>query len=159
MLDLLNTGNYDSLQRLGLIMLVLWLIMCGAVLVDLWAGVTRARINGEVIHSYGLRRTCEKLGSYWRIQLMGLTVDIVGSLVSWYSLPYASIVITLGVLVIEAISVWENEKSKRGNSEIVKLPLVIKEIIKCSNPEEAKELLNKMEKMNIHGKKSKKTSK
>lgn len=150
MLELLNSGGYDSLQRLGLIMLVLWLIMCGAVLVDLWAGVTRARINGEVIHSYGLRRTCEKLGSYWRIQLMGLTVDLVGSLVSWYNLPYASILITLGILIIEAISVWENEKSKKGNSEIVKLPLVIKEIIKCSNPEEAKEILDKLKKITAH---------
>lgn len=154
MLELLNSGGYDSLQRLGLIMLVLWFIMCTAVLVDLWAGVTRARINKEVIHSYGLRRTCEKLGSYWRIQLMGLTVDIVGSLISWYNLPYASIVITVGVLIIEAISVWENEKSKKGNTQIVKLPLIIREIIKCSDPEEAKELLDKLQKITVHEKKA-----
>lgn len=85
---------------------------------------------------------------------MGLTVDIVGSLISWYNLPYASIVITIGVLIIEAISVWENEKSKKGNTQIVKLPLIIREIIKCSDPEEAKELLDKLQKITVHEKKA-----
>lgn len=152
MLEVLSTGNYESLQRLGLIMLVLWIIMSLAVLVDLWAGVTRARINGEVIHSYGLRRTVEKLSSYWRIQLMGVTVDLVGSLVSWYTLPFASIIITLGILIVEAISVWENEKNKKGNTNIVKLPLIIKEIIKCSNPDDAQHLLEELQKISSHKK-------
>lgn len=150
MLEFLNTGNYDALQRTGLVMLTLWFIMTCAVLVDLWAGISRAKANDEVIHSYGLRRTCEKLASYWRIQLMGVTIDLVGSLVSWYILPFSSIIITLGILIIEAISVWENEKSKRNNTNITKLPLIIREIIKCTNPEEAKELLNILQKIDIH---------
>lgn len=153
MLELLSTGNYDSLQRLGLIMLILWVIMSLSVVIDLWAGISRARINGEVIHSYGLRRTFEKLGSYWRIQLMGVTVDLVGSLVSWYTLPFASIIVTLGILIVEGISVWENEKNKKGNTNVVKLPLVIKEIIKCSSPEEAKNLLSELQKISTHDKK------
>lgn len=153
MLDFLNSGNYESLQRLGLIMLSLWIVMTVAVLVDLWAGISRAKANGEFVHSYGLRRTCEKLGSYWRIQLMGLTIDIVGSLVNWYVLPFASIVITLGILVIEALSVWENEKSKKDNSNIGKLPLIIRDIIKCSSPEEAKDLIDKLSKISTHEKK------
>lgn len=144
MIDFFKTGNYGLLHDYILVILVMWTVMVLAVAVDLWAGVDSAKARGEKIYSGGLRRTFSKLGDYWRIQVMALIFDLIGSCISWYNLPYASLLITAAIVLIEGRSVWENEKAKRSN--VAKLPDAIRDIINCSTAKSAEELIEKLKK-------------
>lgn len=132
------------IQHYVLTILVMWVVMIAAVCMDLWAGVNSAKIRGEKIYSGGFRRTFSKLGDYWRIQVMALIFDLIGSCLSWYSLPYASIIITAAIVLIEGRSVWENEKAKKSN--VAKLPGAIRDILNCTTAKSAEELLERLKK-------------
>lgn len=77
-----------------------------AVALDMWTGVDCARKRGEKVMSDGLRRTISKMGDYWRVQGFGIVTDILLSMYLDY--PIATIVITLGEVLIEFKSVLEN---------------------------------------------------
>lgn len=148
MIEFIKTGNYSLIQHYVLVILVMWVVMVLAVCMDLWAGVNSAKARGEKIYSEGLRRTFAKLGDYWRIQVMALIFDLIGSCMEWYNLPYASIIITAGIVLIEGKSVWENEKAKKSN--VAKLPEAIREILNCSTAKNAEELLERLKKELSH---------
>lgn len=84
-------------------------VMVCAVLIDLWTGVRAAKARGEKIKSRILRRTITKVGDYWRVQAFGLIVDAL--LVFFLDHPYATMVVTLGEVLIEYRSVMENLRS------------------------------------------------
>lgn len=151
MIEFLKTGNFGTIQHSVLIILGMWLIMVLSVCVDLWAGINSAKARKEKLYSGGLRRTFSKLGDYWRIQVMALIFDLIGSCLSWYGLPYASIVITAAIVIIEGRSVWENERAKKSN--VAKLPDAIRAIIQCADVRTAEELLKKLKEMD-HGQKT-----
>lgn len=142
MTEFFITGDFKYIQVFSVMILSLWVVMVIAVCVDLWAGINSAKARKEEIYSGGLRRTFSKLGDYWRIQVMALIFDLIGSCLTWYNVPYASIVITMGIVIIEGRSVWENEKAKKSN--VAKLPEVIRDIIRCSTARDAEELLKKL---------------
>lgn len=144
MTEFLKTGDFMAVRHMVLVILTMWLVMVLAVCVDLWAGVNSARARGEKIYSGGFRRTFAKLGDYWRIQVMALIFDLIGSCMSWYNLPFASMLVTAAIVLIEGRSVWENEKAKKSN--VAKLPGAIREIISCSTAKSAQELLEKIRK-------------
>lgn len=148
MIEFIKTGNYSLIQHYVLVILVMWVVMVLAVCMDLWAGINSAKARGEKIYSEGLRRTFAKLGDYWRIQVMALIFDLIGSCMEWYNLPYASIIITAGIVLIEGKSVWENEKAKKSN--VAKLPEAIREILNCSTAKNAEELLERLKKELSH---------
>ena len=77
-----------------------------AVGLDMWSGVECARKRGVKVKSDGLRRTISKMGDYWRVQGFGIVTDILLSIYLDY--PVATIVITLGEILIEFKSVLEN---------------------------------------------------
>lgn len=142
MIEFLKTGDFSIILTRVYVILAMWAIMCIAVCVDLWAGVDSAKARGEKIYSGGLRRTFAKLGDYWRIQVMALIFDLIGSFIPWYSLPYASMLITAAIVLIELRSVWENEKAKK--SQAAKLPEAIRAILQCSDARTAEQLLQKL---------------
>ena len=144
MIEFLKTGDFNEVQHIVLLILVMWLIMVLAVCVDLWAGINSAKARKEKIYSHGLRRTFSKLGDYWRIQVMALIFDLIGSCMPWYSLPDASMIITAAIVLIEGRSVWENERAKKSN--VAKIPDAIRDIINCSTAKSAEELLEKIRK-------------
>ena len=138
----LRSLDLTSLYRHIGVTLMCWLTMFFSVLVDMWDGVQTARFMKEKVDSKGLRRTFAKAGDYWRMMLFGLMFDSLGLLFPWYILPYMTMVITVGVLVIEFRSVWEHNKRKRSHA--AELPNVIANIIKCASEKDALELINKM---------------
>ena len=142
MIELLVTGDFKIIQSQVYIILAMWVMMCVAVCVDLWAGTDSAKARGEKIYSGGLRRTFAKLGDYWRIQVMALIFDLIGSCIDWYTLPFASMLVTAAIVLIEGRSVWENEKAKK--SQVAKLPDAIRAILQCSDVKTAEQLLNKL---------------
>ena len=110
--------------------------------IDFWSGTNTARALGKKLYSSGFRRTLSKLGDYWRVTVMFLFTDVIGSLFVWYTLPFATMLVTLAVIYIEGRSVWENAQAKK--SQAAKLPKAIRDIIRCSTARDAEELLNKI---------------
>ena len=130
------------LQQKAFIILVFWIIMVIAVFIDLWTGVEKAKAKHERIYSDRLRRTITKIGEYWRVQLMFLLFDIVGSFITAYNLPYASMAGTVCIVLIELRSVFENLKEKKSSA--ADIPQALKDIINCRDIEKARELIEKL---------------
>lgn len=150
MLEYITAGNWGALQndivlRIAII-LVCWGMMVASSFIDLWSGVDAAKACGEKIQSNGLRRTVSKLGDYFRIELFFLMFDGLGSLISWYELPYASMVGALAIILIEGKSVVENSRKKKSSA--ANIPDIIKTIVNASNVDQAKAIINQLNKIN-----------
>lgn len=150
MLEYITTGNWGALQndivlRIAII-LVCWGMMVASSFIDLWSGIDAAKACGEKIQSNGLRRTVSKLGDYFRIELFFLMFDGLGSLISWYELPYASMVGALAIILIEGKSVVENSRKKKSSA--ANIPDIIKTIVNASNVDQAKAIINQLNKIN-----------
>ena len=110
-----------------------------AVLLDLETGVKAARKNREKIRSHRLRRTVTKILDYLRVLLFGVMIDMLGLAFPWYAVPYCSILVTLGVVLIEGKSMLENYHKMK--SAAAALPQMIADIVECGDVEKAKRLI------------------
>ena len=105
-----------------MIVLICYISDIGFILSDLWAGIRKAKARGEVIISYGLRKTVEKSSKYFNLHLVFTLIDIVQMLVCWhlntYSsynmpiLPFFTVVVAIGIGVIEGKSIYEKGDAK-----------------------------------------------
>lgn len=107
--------------------------------VDMWSGIDAARANHERIDSKGLRRTISKVVDYLRVLIFGALIDGLGLFFTWYVAPYAMILITVGIIVIECRSVMENSRKKK--SYAADIADVVKQIIECADEKDAKKLV------------------
>lgn len=144
MLELIDTKNFDGLTffiaiRAGII-LVCWLFMVLSSIVDFWSGTTTAKALGQALMSHGFRRTITKIGDYVRLMLFALMFDILGSLLSFYVIPFATILCTIAVIYIEGRSVIEN--SKRKKTHAAKVPDIVKQIVQATTDEQGHKILN-----------------
>lgn len=121
-----------------------------AVLLDLNTGINAAKKAKERIKSRILRRTITKIVDYYRLLLFGVMIDVLGLAFVWYNIPYVAILVTFGVIIIEAKSVLENyQKSKSAAREI---PETIMQIIKCANKEDAAKIVELIKQNNDESK-------
>lgn len=142
MLEYINSGNIDALvqdliTRVAII-LFCWALMVASSFIDLWSGVDAAKACGEKIQSNGLRRTVSKLGDYFRIELFFLMFDGLGALITWYSMPYASMLGAFAIILIEGKSVVENSKKKKSSA--ADIPDMLRLIVNASDIEQAKKV-------------------
>ena len=117
------------------ITLVCWFFMFVATMVDFWSGVTTAQALHQPLMSHGFRRTIAKIGSYWQVLIFALMFDILGAFLSFYYLPFMTMIGTLSIIIIEARSVVEN--SKRRKLGAADMPSVMQEIVSADNIEKA----------------------
>jgi hypothetical protein len=146
MLELIEAKNIDGLMffiiiRISIV-LVCWLFMIFACLVDFWSGVTTAKALGEKLISHGFRRTIIKVGDYVKILLFALMFDMLGSFLSFYKIPFATILCTIAVMLIEGRSVIENSKRKKAHAADV--PDIIKQIVQAVTVEQGHEVIEKI---------------
>lgn len=146
MLELIEAKNIDALMffiaiRVGII-LVCWFFMVVSSIVDFWSGTTTAKALGEALMSHGFRRTVTKIGDYVRLMLFALMFDILGSLLSFYIIPFATIIATLAVMFIEGKSVIENSRRKKAHA--AEIPEIAKKIVKAATIKQATELLEQL---------------
>lgn len=106
---------------------------------DMWSGIDAARANHERIDSKGLRRTISKVVDYLRVLIFGALIDGLGLFFTWYVAPYAMILITVGIIVIECRSVMENSRKKKSHA--ADIADVVKQIIECADEKDAKKLV------------------
>ncbi len=149
MLELIEAKNTDALMffiaiRVGII-LVCWFFMVVSSIVDFWSGTTTAKALGQTLMSHGFRRTVTKIGDYVRLMLFALMFDILGSLLSFYVVPFATILCTIAVIYIEGKSVVENSKRKKAHAADV--PDIVKKIVRAATAEQGHEILNEITKI------------
>ena len=135
MSQILSQFDTGKLYWMLAVTLICWLVMVLAVLLDAWDGVQTSRRLGVKVSSCGMRQTVVKIGEYWRLLLFGLLIDLVGHFLSWYTLPFATMVFTVGVLVVEYISLREHAEKRRGDSQ--KVLDIAEKIVACGNADEA----------------------
>lgn len=144
MFDLIQSGDFHALGEYVVIRvsitMVCWLFMVMATLVDFWSGVTTAKALKEPLMSHGFRRTITKISDYWRVLLFALMFDILGAFLSFYYLPFLSMLCTLAIVIIEARSVVEN--SNRRRSHAGKILDVAAEIVEAKDLDKAKQLIS-----------------
>lgn len=124
------------------IIFICFILIIIAALIDLWTGVDAARKNHEQIRSKMLRRTVTKVLDYFRVVIFGVLLDVLGLCFTWYAIPYAAVLVTLGILMIEGKSVLENFRKKKSNAaDIVD---VIGEILECADSDTAQKIIKKL---------------
>lgn len=146
MLELIEAKNFDGLMffiaiRVGVI-LICWIFMILSSIVDFWSGTTTAKALGQALMSHGFRRTITKIGDYVRLMLFALMFDILGSLLSFYIIPFATILYTVAVIYIEGKSVVENSKRKKAHA--AEVPDIVKQIVRATTVEQGHEILDKI---------------
>lgn len=143
MFDLIQSGDFHALCEYVVIRvsitMVCWLFMVLATMVDFWSGVSTAKALKEPLMSHGFRRTITKISDYWRVLLFALMFDILGAFLSFYYLPFLSMLCTLAIVIIEARSVVEN--SNRRRSHAGKILDVAAEIVEAKDLDKAKQLI------------------
>lgn len=121
------------------IIFICFVLVIAACLIDLWTGVDAARKNKEKIKSRILRRTVAKILDYLRVVVFGVLIDILGLAFPWYAIPYAALIVTLGILLIEGKSVIENyQKSRSSAAKVVDM---ITTIIDCTDNDTAEKII------------------
>ena len=118
------------------------------VLFDLYTGIKAAKKTGEPIRSHILRRTITKIIDYYFIIFFAVLIDILGLFFPWYGIPYAVIIATLAVLVIEGRSMLENlAKAKSHAARVDDVVLdILQEIIDCKSAKNASKIIEKIKK-------------
>ena len=143
MLDLILNGDKEAVMTAviarAVVIFTAWLMIIGACLVDFWAGISAAKANKDHIHSHGLRKTIEKISDYFKVALVALMIDVLGSVFAWYALPYATILCSVAVIIIEGKSVFENMVRKKSNA--AKVLALAERITEAKSMEEAKRII------------------
>lgn len=124
------------------ISVALWLLVILAILLDLWDGVYTAKATHQRIHSHKLRVTIDKVSEYWRLMLIGFIIDTIGVLFPVYSLPFLSIVFCVGLIGVEAKSMFEH--AKRRKSKALEAKDIISMVVACASEGDAHSVLEKI---------------
>lgn len=126
--------------RSGVMIIFICLVLiCSVCLLDLWTGIDAARANKEKICSRPLRKTGTKIVDYFRLLLFFIMIDILGLCFPWYNLPYGAIIGTLGVMIVEGLSIIENLRKKKSHAaEVADMAVCIMEY---ATPDEAQKII------------------
>ena len=112
--------DWSHLNALLAVLAVLYACVFLSVLIDLFFGVKRAKRLKIVCTSFGYRRTITKLTSYFGLMLMLSIADIAASVI--FKMPYFTVIGAIGIIIVEAKSVFENiRKDEKNVAEVQKL--------------------------------------
>lgn len=119
-----------------IVLVILYAGVFLSVLIDFFFGVKRAKHLNIARTSSGYRRTISKLTNYFGLMLMLSIADIVASIV--FKMPYFTVVGAVGIVLVEAKSVFENLKQQdKSIAEVQSMLLKILE-----NKDEVQSLLS-----------------
>jgi len=113
-------GNYQLLYLLLGIIVVCWGCVVTAIGIDLYFGIKKSKLNGvKVTHSFGFRRTSEKVVQYLAFMFFMLLIDVLNPIFAYFSithLPLASIFGAIVLVYTEWKSVHEKSDQKFRNA-------------------------------------------
>lgn len=160
MLELIEAKDLEALMFFitvrVVIIVICWIFSTIACIVDFWSGTLTAKILGEKLMSHGFRRTIVKIGDYARVLMFAFMVDVLGSLLSFYILPFATMLCALAILCIEGKSVLENSKRRKAHAGDV--PDIVKQIVQATTAEQGHEILDKINQLLSLNKKENETT-
>ena len=115
----LMEGNLDAFLTKVAVVVLLWLIVIAASMIDLITGIAASKRTGiQHTTSWGLRRTVSKDLQYLALLAMLLIIDIGLSALSQqlplFSMPLLSTLGVITISVVEAISVAENTRKGKA---------------------------------------------
>lgn len=115
-------GDIGGFMTKIAVVVLMWLIVIAASMIDLITGVAASRRTGQKkTTSWGLRRTLSKDLQYLAMLMMFLIIDICLSALSPYlallSTPILSVVGTAAIVIVEAISVIENTRKGKDKKQ------------------------------------------
>ena len=110
--------DFGRLYGLLAVLVVLYSCVFLSAFIDLYFGIRRARRLNVVCTSFGFRRTITKLSSYFGLLLMLTFADVAASVV--LKMPYFTVIGTIGIVIVEVKSVFENVRNEEKNVEDVK---------------------------------------
>ena len=114
--------DWSHFYMLLAILAVLYACVFASVLIDLFFGVKRARRLKIARTSFGYRRTITKLTSYFGLMLMLSIADVAASVI--FKMPYFTVSGAIGIVIVEAKSVYENLKQEEKSVEEVRKALL-----------------------------------
>ncbi|MDE6277857.1 MAG: phage holin family protein [Muribaculaceae bacterium] len=121
------------------VFLAVCLFVIVAIMLDLWDGVHTARKTHERVHSHKLRATIAKMSEYFRFVVIGFLVDCLGYFFSFYLMPFVAILFGVGLIVVEAKSMFEHARRRQSHSS--ELPDIIKSIMDCAHEKDARKII------------------
>ena len=102
------------------IIVVCWGCVVTAIGIDLYFGIKKSKLNGvKVTHSFGFRRTSEKVVQYLAFMFFMLLIDVLNPIFAYFSithLPLASIFGAIVLVYTEWKSVHEKSDQKFRNA-------------------------------------------
>lgn len=157
----LMAGEIDTFMQKTAIVVLLWLIVIFASMVDLITGIAASRRTGNrKTTSWGLRRTLSKDLQYLAMLVMLLVIDVclssLSPYLSFFSVPLLSYVGATAITIIEGISVIENTRKGKNAEEdkVDDVEELLKGTIDVLGSEKTKDFLAALQKYATHEKKS-----
>jgi len=142
--DIINQ-DFAALEVKIYVLVALYVVAILAVLLDLWSGIRKAKKRKEFISSYGLRKTVKKMVKYLNLMLCLTLIDLVLTLIENINLPFATMVGTVIVCVIELKSIIEKHDQKEKVRDAAKTLSVI-----VQNPTDFVRILEEFDKSKIN---------
>lgn len=102
--------DYEALTTKLELVMIMWIIVLIAIIIDLISGLRKATLLGEIHTSYGFRRTVSKMVQYYGLLCFAFMFDVLSSLV--LPLSYFSMLASFFLVFIEAKSVLEKAQDK-----------------------------------------------
>lgn len=121
-------GDFTAIQKEVYILAVPYAVVFIAMVLDLIAGILKAKKIGEARTSVGLRRTVSKFKDYYSMLLIATLIDVLLSVMPIYELPYATFTAGLYLTFIEGLSIREKGEDKirrQGNKDLKALIAVL----------------------------------
>ena len=102
-------GDVENAKLWGLAIGLMAAMVLISSLMDLYFGIKASKAAGQYkTTSYGLRATAEKDVTYLMLFFLAAFIDACLSL--WLTIPVACVLVAVGEIAIEGVSVWENRK-------------------------------------------------
>lgn len=134
--------TFDKVHLFLGVFLAVCILVIAAIMLDLWDGVHTAKKTHERVHSHKLRVTIEKMSEYFRFIMIGFLVDCIGFLFSFYALPFVAVLFGVGLIVVEAKSMFEHAGRRKSHAQ--QLPDIIESIVRCAHDKDARLLIEKI---------------
>lgn len=121
----------------------LYVVVLLAILADLFAGWRKAKKDGFLRSSKGLRRTVKKVAEYYNLMFVVSLIDIVQMTAIWqanWNLPqmtFFTMLATIFLCIIELKSIYERKSEK----ERADMETVAKFIAKVAKDKDTKQLI------------------
>lgn len=113
-LEILNK-DFDAIQSQLLVVFMCFIIVILSIGIDLYFGIQKSKKEGIYTHSFGLRKTSEKVVQYLAFMLFMLFIDFlnpVWAYLNYQSLPLLSIFGAIVLVYTEWKSVREKSSDK-----------------------------------------------